>query len=236
MHCTVSPTHYSPGSNIYTRVPTRPSTAMGGAYFTNDHQLKFSPNCAESSLIIPTTSSAGAYVYTSYGGANNSNGLGGVGLNLNAAAPDNNALASNYVLYGTTTKKQQSPSRLFSGSIAGVTGGGNCSLGSVTTPLISTANYNGFGKTGQVTTTTPGAGVGNYDEFISWESENSSGSQLVCIKGDAERTTIVWAAGFVGGQSRWSGINNRAIINLVKCGFVVNIFTSDLVNEFAITL
>lgn len=203
MHCTVSPTHYSPGSNIYTRVPTRPSTAMGGAYFTNDHQLKLSPNCAESSLIIPTTSSAGAYVYTSYGGgANNSgNGAGAaLGLNLNpAAAPDNNALASNYVLYGTTTKKQQSPSRLFSGSIAGVTG--NCSLGSVTTPLISTANYNGFGKTGLVTTTTPGGGGGNYDEFISWENENSSVSQLVCIKGDTERTTIVWGSGIY----RWSG-------------------------------
>lgn len=37
-------------------------------------------------------------------------------------------------------------------------------------------------------------------------------------------------------QSRASEINNRAIINLVKCGFVVNIFTSELVNEFAITL
>lgn len=183
MH-SVSPNHYSPGSNIYTRVPTRPSTALGAAYYSTDHQLKLSPTCAESSLIIPTTSST-PYIYTSFGGATGTSpaptsSVGG--LNLNPPC-DNNSTASNYVLYGTT-KKQQSPSRLFgnAGAAVSVTG-----ATTVTTPLISTANYNGFGKTGLVTTTT----TGNYDEFISWEKENGP-SQLVCIKGNVDRTTIVW--------------------------------------------
>lgn len=157
-----SPMHsVSPGSNIYTRIPTRPSTALGGPYFGNDHQLKLSPTCAESSLIVPTTSSPSAYVYTSYnngGGATPGSGLGMPGgLSLNQSTPDCNGLASNYVLYGTTGKKQPSPSR--------VTGAGARGAGATTatTPLISTANYNGFGKPGLITATT----TGNYDEFIS---------------------------------------------------------------------
>lgn len=181
MHTVPPPTTYSPGSNIYTRIPTRPCTAMGGVggtYLSNDHQLKLSPNsCAESSLIIPTTSSS-AYVYTSY--ANGSATSSGI--------PDNKALASNYVLYGTVGKKHQqqhSPNRVLGGGPSGL----NLTAGSVTTPLISTTSYNGFGKTGLVTTTT----ANNYDEFISWEIQNSPVPTTVCIKGDAERTTIVWS-------------------------------------------
>lgn len=186
---TVSPTAaaavttYSPGSNIYTRIPTRPSTAMGAAaYFPpNDHQLKLSPTSVESSLMIPTTSSA--YIYPSYanGILNNLDsaglagpmghaaaGYGGSSMqqpqNANPGPPDSHQLPSNYVLYGQTTK-QQSPNRLLGAGLmnSGVCGGGGAAT-TVTTPLISTAaNYNGFGKTGLVTTTT----TANYDEFIS---------------------------------------------------------------------
>lgn len=186
MH-SVSPTNYSPGSNIYTRIPTRPSTAMGTAYFPSDHQLKFvsdtSPTCASGSLIIPTTSSAPAYVYKNYGNGNgvlnsvdgggigsmktgtlNNSGLVGLRGSGCGVVSDNinNSPASNYVLYGTTTKKQLSPS-LLGGPVVGV-----ANVTTVTTPLISTANYNGYGKSRLVTTTTgTAAATGNYDEFIS---------------------------------------------------------------------
>lgn len=178
MHSVSVASNYSPGSNIYTRIPTRPSTALAGAYLGNEHQLKLSPSgCAETGLIIPTTSSATPYVYTSYGNGQGPMGgdlagttSGGGGLHLKTS-PDNNALASSYVLYGTTGRKQQSPNRLLGGggivgglgpmNAIGVGGGAT----TVTTPLISTTNYNGFGKTGLVTTTT--TTPGNYDEFIS---------------------------------------------------------------------
>lgn len=145
MHSVVSPTTYSPGSNIYTRIPTRPSTALEGAYFCNDHQVKLSPtNCAESSLIIPTTSSAGgggAYVYKSYGNGGGAAAGPAIGTSGGLGTADNNAMASSYVLYGTSTgKRQPSPGRLLGG--AGVTNGAGSMT--VTTPLISTTNYNGF--------------------------------------------------------------------------------------------
>lgn len=131
----------SPGANIYTRIPTRPSTDMTGEFFGNDQQLKLSPTYAESSLVIPTTS-ASAYVYTSYsnGGSQrpmeSSQGTPG-GLQANTA-PDNNALASSYVLYGSNRGKRQQ------GLANGI------EVMAVTTPLISTANYDGLEETAYI--------------------------------------------------------------------------------------